>query len=220
MNSTEKTSYDVASESHLNRGIYDVREAARLIRADVSTVARWMIAVNRQPPLIGDGSSSLLSFVDLISAYVVHELRRRRVPLDVIRSGGTHLREALHTNAPFAHERLATAGKAFFAHIEDWVDAGKGGQAAFQEVVMPLLKPIEYGADHLAAIWFPHDEVWINPRIQAGAACVTNTRVPTAMLAELLHAGEVLSDIADDFALDEEQVLAAVAFEEGLGRAA
>jgi uncharacterized protein (DUF433 family) len=206
--------------SHLNRGIYDVREVARLIRSDTGTVARWMSGRRDASPLIGEGPGHLLTFLDLISAYVIRELRARGVPLREIRIGAKHLRGVLHTDQPFAHKDLATAGKAFFAHIGEWVDAGKGGQAAFQQVVRPLLKPIRYGADGLASIWVPRPEIWINPRIQAGASCVTKTRVPTAMLAALVRSGVDAADVADDYALNEAQVLAAVDFEESLDRVA
>lgn len=194
----------------LNRGIYDLVEVARLIRADPETVSRWA----RGPDgIVEPVGGRLFTFLDLISLYVVHELRKRKVPPRVVRSGARTLGEELKTKWPLAHRELATVGHSFFAYLDEWVDAGLRGQRAFQEIVQPLLRPIEYDANGLAAIWLPADQIWVNPKVQAGAPCLRGTRIPTALIHSLLDAGEDAEDIADDYGLGVAQVHAADDFE-------
>jgi len=194
----------------LGRGIYDLVEAAHVLRRNPETIARW---IRGPQPLHSAGDTRFLSFLDLISLHVISELVSRGVPKKEIRSGSDYLSEALSTDYPFAHEDLATAGVAFFGKVGDWVDVGKRGQGAFEIVVRDLLRPIEYGSDHLATIWRPESGVWVNPAVQAGAACVDGTRVPTRVIADLVKADEDPEDIADDLHLEAWQVEAALEYE-------
>lgn len=194
----------------LGRGIYDLVEAARLVKRDPETVARW---TRGREPLYPVSNTRLLSFLDVISLLVVSELVECKVPKREIRNGAQYLADTLDTEYPFAHEELATAGAAFFGNVGDWVDVGKRGQGAFEPVILHLLKPIEYGSDRLAAIWRPSSGVWVNPAVQAGAACVDGTRVPTRIIAQLVEAEEDPEDIAEDLHLELSSVEAALAFE-------
>jgi uncharacterized protein (DUF433 family) len=209
----------------LNAGIYDGAEVARLIRRDASTVASWTRparSTRARPPLLEpQHAGGLFSFLDLVSLYVISELLRRRVARDAIYRGGISLSQQLGTARPFAHKRLATAGRAFFADVDEWVDVGKWGQRVldFESMVKPVLRPITYRAD-FAATWQPHTSVLIDPRRQAGAPCIEGTRVPTAIILRYLASGENERDIADDLALRLDQVRAAQEFEQSLDRAA
>ena len=92
---------------------------------------------------------------------------------------------------------------------------------------MPLLEPIEFNDDGMAAIWRPRAEVWINPAVQAGEPCVDGTRVPTALIARLLPAyddkaasEEDIAEVSDDYRLSVAKVRAALDFEDSLNPAA
>jgi len=199
---------------HLDRGIYDVPEVARLVHADPSTVARWTTRQGPRSALVEPEEPGVLSFHDLISVYVIHELRSRHVRLSDIENGAAYLGRKLRTSRPFAHKKLATVGKSFFANVEDWVDAGQSGQMAFQEIIKPLMRPIRFGRDELASLWYPHEHVWINPLVQAGTPCIRGTRVPTATVAAM--ASEGAEAVADDLGLELIQVMAAISYERTL----
>ena len=198
----------------LGRGIYDIVEAARIVRRNPDTVARWTRSNHPLHPVEHD---RIISFLDLISLWVISELIRRGVPKREISAGGQYVAEQLDTSYPFAHQDLATVGAAFFgkdlSDIKDWVDVGRGGQGSFPVVIEELLKPIEFGADHLAIIWRPENGIWLNPGVQAGAPCIDRTRVPTRLVADLKTAGEHIEDIASDLNLDITQVSAALEYE-------
>lgn len=197
--------------SLLGRGIYDVVEVARLVGRDPETIQRW---TSGQPPLHRVETKPVYVFLDVISLWVVSELLKKNVAKSEIRSGSEYLAAKLETSYPYAHKALATAGAAVFGELGDWVDVGKRGQMAFKDAIEEYLRPLHYGTDGLAAIWRPAQGVWVNPEVQAGAACIDGTRVPTATLAALVAADEDPEDLAADFGLDLDQVRAALEFEQ------
>ncbi|WP_420612099.1 DUF433 domain-containing protein [Candidatus Spongiisocius sp.] len=198
------------TEPLLGRGIYDVAEVARIVRRHPDTVARWTRGAD---PLHHVESDRIISFLDVISLWVISELVMRGVPKREIRVGGEYVAEHVGTNYPFAHQSLATVGAGFFGKFREWVDLGKGGQRSFPEVIEELLSPIEFGPDLHASVWRPAEGVWLNPKVQAGTPCVDGTRVPTRAIADLEAAGDHIEDIADDLSLDIGQVRAAVQYE-------
>jgi uncharacterized protein (DUF433 family) len=201
----------------LNRGIYDSREVARLLRKHAELVARWTLDHPDRPALVPPSlDSQFFSFHDLISLLVVGELHERGVTTDDIRRGIQFLSEQLGTDRPLAHKKLATVGRSFFANVGDWYDAGKGGQGAFDLVIKPLLRPIEYDQSAMASLWRPHDRVALTPRIQAGTPCIDHTRIPTSAIRDMNLGGDSPEDIADEYELDVEDVLAAIDYEKSL----
>lgn len=198
------------TEPLLGRGIYDIAEAARIVRRHADTVARWTRGTD---PLHHVESDRIISFLDLISLWVISELIRRGVPRREIRTGGEYVARNVGTNYPFAHQDLATVGAGFFGKFKEWVDVGKGGQGSFPVVIEELLSPIEFGSDLHASIWRPAKGVWLNPEVQAGAPCIDGTRVPTKVIADLEAVGDHIEDIADDLSLNTTQVRAALQYE-------
>jgi uncharacterized protein (DUF433 family) len=204
----------------LNQGLYDPTEAAHVLRIHPDTLLGWTAVHRGRPALLAPSFESFFSFHDLVSLMVIAEMAHRGVPQAEIRRGIEHLSAELGTARPLAHRKLATVGRAFFADLGEWVDAGRGGQGAFPDVIRPLLRPIEYGADEMASVWRPLQRVWLNPRVQVGAPCIDRTRVPTRLIASLLQKGEDAGDIADDYEIDIEDVRAAESFEAGIRAAA
>ena len=203
---------------YLGRGIYDIKEVARLIQSGRARVEGWTRPHRDQPPLLSGELDGLFSFWDLLSLRVIAELVGRGVPRDHIARGAEHLTETLGTDRPFAHRDLATVGVGFFAKIADkWEDAGLRGQLAFQNVIDPLLEPITFNDANMASIWRPYEGVWINPAVQAGTPCVEGTRVPTHLLASLLGLDEPddedLAEVCDDYRLTADQIRAALHYE-------
>ena len=198
------------TEPLLGRGIYDVAEVSRIVRRHPETVARWIRGTD---PLHHVEDDRIISFLDLISLWVISELIRRGVPRREIRAGGEYVAEHVGTNYPFAHQGLATVGAGFFGEFTAWVDVGKGGQRSFPSMIEELLNPIEFGSDLHASIWRPAKGVWLNPEVQAGAPCVDGTRVPTRAIADLEAVGDHIEDIADDLNLNIAQVSAALRYE-------
>jgi uncharacterized protein (DUF433 family) len=201
----------------IGRGIYDPTEAARLVRVHPDALARWTTG---KYPLVTPAFERFFDFEDLVSLLVIAELWRRNVQTSEIRRGIEVLAEELGVDRPLAHidapKRLATVGRAFFANIGEWADAGKGFQLAFQPMIEPVLRPLEYDIHGMAHLWRPLELVTATPTVQAGTPCVEATRVPTTTVDGLVHVGEDIEDIAFDLDLEIEQIEAAVRFESAL----
>ena len=227
---------DDSAVCYLGRGIYDIREVARLLRVGRARIEGWVGTHRGDPPLLTGELDGLFSFWDLLSLRVIAELANRGVPRGDIERGASHLSGVLGTSRPFAHEGLATVGVGFFADVSGgWEDVGKCGQLAFQDMVQPLLDPITFDDSCMAAIWRPRQSVWINPAVQAGTPCVDGTRVPTQLLANLLETNKSgvngsggnksgvnrpddreLHEVCDDYRLTVQQVNAALDYEVAL----
>lgn len=201
----------------IGRGIYDPTEAARLVRVHPDTLARWTTG---KDPLVSPAFERFFDFADLVSLLVISELWRRHVETSEIRRGIEVLAEELGVDRPLAHidapKRLATVGRSFFANIGEWADAGKRFQLAFQPMIEPVLRPLEYGPRGMADLWRPIALVTAAPVVQAGSPCVEATRVPTATIDGLVRVGEDIEDIAFDLDLEIEQIEAALRFEAAL----
>lgn len=204
--------------SFLDRGIYDANEVARLVRVHPEKLARW--TTGGSPLVRPSFEQRLFDFEDLVSLLIIAELRRRHVELDEIRVGIEVLRDKLEVERPLAHidarRRLATVGRSLFAHFDEWADAGKRLQLAFQPVIEPVLKPIEYDTQGMAELWRPLRLVTATRHVQAGTPCIEATRVPTTTIADLVAVDEDPEDVAFDLDLEIEQVQAAVRFEAAL----
>lgn len=205
------------TSSLIGRGIYDPSEAARLVRVHPDTLTRWTTG---ERPLVTPAFERFFDFEDLVSLLVIGELWRRGVHTREIRRGIEVFAEELGVDRPLAHveapKRLATAGRAFFANIGEWADAGKGFQLAFQPMIEPVLRPLEYGTHGMANLWRPLDLVAVKPEVQAGTPCVEATRVPTSTIDGLVRVGEDIEDIAFDLDLEITQIEAALRFEAAL----
>lgn len=210
---------DSVTRSALNRGIYDAVEAAALLHVHPEWLVRWSVGPKA---IIPPEFRPAFSFVDLISLRVVKQLWDRRVAADEIASAHRFLADEFEVDRPFAHRRaqesLATAeGKLLsILDADHVVDAGRSGQGVFRAVVEPVMKGLEYDDRYMANLWRPRDRIWLNPRVQAGAPCVDQRRIPTAQVAGMVALGDSPHDIADDFDLSLKDVEAAVQFEASL----
>lgn len=207
--------------THLNRGMYDLVEVAHLLTTSTERVVRWSTPTRSRSAIVAPSLDPLFSFHDLISLLVVSKLSHRGVSNEDLSHGVNTLSAELGTDRPLAREEMrdsiATVGRSFFARLHgEWLDVGKGGQRAFPEAVIPDLRQVEYGDDHFAAVWRPLRGVWINPRVQAGAACIEGTRIPTAVIARAVAQGEPPEEVAEDYELNVAEVLGATRFERRL----
>jgi uncharacterized protein (DUF433 family) len=191
------------------------------MRVQPATLERWTTG---KKALLRPSVEFFFDFEDLVSLLVISELWRRNVRTNDIRKGIEALVEALDVDRPLAHadadadaaKSLATVGRSFFANVGEWADAGKGLQMAFQPVIEPVLKPLEYDMHGLAHLWRPLQNVTATPIVQAGTPCIESTRVPTSTIQGLVHVGESIEEIAFDLDLEIEQIEAALRFEAAL----
>jgi uncharacterized protein (DUF433 family) len=206
------------STGMIDQGMYDAAEVARFIGMGIDSVVGLSINSAHGPAVVPPTFRRLFSFADLLTFDVAKILTERGVSDRHLRAGVASLRVRTGQANPLALatvlDRLATSGVSFLAAFdsEDYEDIGAGGHGVFQNVVRLYLKTVSFGDAGQPISMSPAPRVTVNPKIQAGAPCVTGTRIPTATIADLLES-EDESDIASDFDISVADVRAAAAFE-------
>lgn len=159
------------------------------------------------------------SFSDLISLFVVRELRKKGVQPRHIREAEIYLRKKWKTDRPFVSDEIKTDGCGVF--IDDELVAGgqiesaeRHGQQVMREAIRERLTHVRYD-DGIAANWAPMPYVVVDPRVQFGEPVIEGTRIPTeSVLAMTSYAG--IEAIAAQLGIGKDQARAALAFERRL----
>lgn len=206
-------------------GLYTIPEAALLLDRHFNTVRSWVQKGLAPAPVhLAFGETTILSFHDLISLMVVRRLRDEGVELHSIRSAEEYLRTKWHFPRPYATERILTDGQGVFVALEHggYTSADRQGQETLAGVIREILHDVTYDAvTELADCWKRKDGlVALRPDIQFGQPCIVGTRLTTATVAELVHAGDKPEFVSESYSVPLPQIIAALEFEEDLRKAA
>jgi uncharacterized protein (DUF433 family) len=218
----------VASDQHPTRadlglGIYsleDLRTYLAYYADDASTgtlALTWLTeALNPVPGHVARRPD--YAFSDLISLFVVRELRRLGVRMGKIRQAEKHMRKTTGLERPFVHREVMTDGRDVWIVGDEphQVEAASGprGQQASRIALAAYLKSVQY-TDNVAATWIPADHVLVSPHVQFGEPVVQGTRVPTAAVADI--AASAGSDrAAARLGISQAEADAAIAFQRKL----
>lgn len=200
--------------------VYTVSEIAHYIHVHPLTARSWVRRISGRETELE--ASSGVSFFDLISAFVIRQLRMMGLSLQRIRRAERYLTEWCGPY-PFAHTVTWTDG----AHVlfdpfdptaqglpdSHLLSADELGQQASVEILRQYLRRIEYSPRGIAVAWHPTDAVELNPRRQLGQPCVTGTRIPTRALSLMYKAGEPPEDLASLFDIPRRAVVGALRWE-------
>jgi hypothetical protein len=97
---------------------YSIREAASYMRLPPTTLREWVSGPARVIQLAG-GRPPLLSFWNLVEAYVLAALRRRhQVPLQRVRKALRFLERELDTERPLIEQEFLTDGLDLFVEMD------------------------------------------------------------------------------------------------------
>lgn len=212
---------------------YGVAQVARYLGLSATTLRQWVLGRPYRTkageefsgPLIRlpDPSRPLLSFTNLVEAYVLASLRRKhRIKMHKIREALVYLEEKLGSEHPLATEQLETfGGSLFIRKYGQLLDLPEEGQLAMEEVLRPYLQRIEHDASGWAVRLFPvrHQAepdaprvVVIDPYVSFGKPIVAGTGVSVAILLDRFAAGESMAALAHDYELDIKQVEEAIRY--------
>jgi hypothetical protein len=165
------------------------------------------------------------NFADLISLFVVRQLRAEGVEPRHIREAEDYLRQKWQMDRPFVNGAdIQTDGVYVWADGEiagtptSIENASKRGQLALFEPVRASLRHVHY-RDTMACSWEPTRGVLLDPRIQFGEPVVAGTGIPTAAVAGIARRTDAntaakrlgISRVAANRAVKFEARLAAVA---------
>lgn len=214
-------------------GTYGIAEAARYLALKRSTLRSWVLGrspAESEPPSLPllelpDPGEPLLSFTNLVEAYVLAALRRRHgLKMRKVRKALLYLRQELGLRHPLATERLESDGTSLFLQrFGQLIDLPESGQLAIEPVLRPYLRRIERDETGLAARLFPlrrmsdaahaPKSVVIDPCIAFGKPVLTGTGVPTAVIFQRFDAGESIAELAEDYGFPPSQIEEAIRYE-------
>ena len=218
--------------SDLDRELYPVAEAARLLRVPQSTLRWWLegraVRGKQYPPVIREEAtgSGLVTWGEFVEAGYLKEYRSRSVPLPELRRFIDELRRELHVRYPLAHlQPYVSAHRRLVLALQKTAGLPPkfgivlevtSGQLLLGRAAESFIEHVEFSeeGDNSAVRVFPagkESPVVIDPRRSFGAPSIRGIR--TEALAELIDAGEPPEGVAEDFDLPVELVKAAVAYE-------
>lgn len=175
----------------LGQGLYSLSELRAYLtlegeRKDGERALYWLTeALN---PVEHRAKQPDYSFSDLISLFVVRELRKRNVPSNEIAKAEQWGRERFGIDRPFVRYDVATDGTDVCFEIDrdekkphSVESANRHGQRVLAEPIRDKLQSVRYteGREGVAYEWVPMDGVVLDPTIQFGAPVIAGTRVLT-----------------------------------------
>ena len=214
---------------------YRVTDAASYLGLPVTTLRAWSKGMNYTQkdgskgyfkPVFSlpDSDRSLLSYLNLVEAFVLSSLRRKHlIDLYKIRAAIDSLRERFNSAHPLAEHEFQTNGVDLF--VEEYgqlINVGSGGQLAMREVLEAYLTRVEHDPSGRAAKLYPFirligtdqpRNVVINPYVSFGKPVIAGTGLPTRVVAERFKAGDTIPQIAANYGRKEEEIDDALRYE-------
>ena len=212
---------------------YTFLAAARYLGMPQATLRYWVLGrTDRRAagsvvsePLIRApaGSSSLISFNNLVEAHVLRAIRTKDgVRMAAIRKAIGYAENALGIERLLLSDELRTSGQdVFLEQLRKLITLSRSGQMAMQQMLAAYLKRVDRDADALPFRLYPLRPAWsgdkktivIDPRISFGRPTVAGSGISTAALVDRFDAGEDLRTLAKDYRLDIAQIEDAVLYE-------
>lgn len=187
----------------IGKGVYSVREAARLTGVTPGRIRRWFSGYDfetkqghrRMPPVVPDDDRVVdgvlqLSFLDLVEIRVIDGFLGLGVPWRELRRSASVGAEMWATRHPFASLRFKTNGRRIFAKVHDQTGSEtllelSSRQHVFAQIVEMGLRGVEFDGNS-AVRWWPLGErrhIVIDPRRSFGKPIASISGVPAAILA-------------------------------------
>lgn len=186
---------------------YSLSEAAHYLRIPRSTLRAWVAGQAYRTDgaprffkpviILPDKHLALLSFINLVEAYVLDAIRREHeISLQKVRKAIVYLGERFGSRHPLAEQRFETDGiDLFVRQYGDLVNISHSGQLAMRKILEAYVRRVEWDPAGVVARLYPFTRKRMpdEPR-----AIVIDPRIPTAIIAERYKAGESVDQLADD----------------------
>ena len=152
------------------------------------------------------GRSFTVPFNALAEGYIVESFRRAGLPMARIRPAVEVLRQEIGLENALLSEKLRTDGAEILIENGDRdLVVVRNHQGVFRDVVDQYLQSIVYRegfVDFLRLPTFERIGVVVDPRRNAGQPTVDRIGVRVEDVVSRVRAGESMTDVADDFALE------------------
>jgi len=220
---------------------YTMAEAARCLELAPATLRSW-VAGREYPrgdevaffePLIArpDGSSTQLSFWNLIEAHVLRALRvKHSVSIKAVRHALDFAQRRLRLERLLLRRELCTeAGDLFLDKYGELINLSKSGQLAMKMMLQGHLERVDWGKEKWPIRLYPFSRrfpvpeevpplrasklIVIDPHISFGKPVIQRKGITTAVIADRIDAGESIQDLAEDYDLEPWEIRGAVIYE-------
>ena len=210
---------------------YSVSEVALYLHIPERTLRSWMYE-RRSPlpngkfaisaPLIepADNQGSKLSFYNLVEAHILKSTRERdEVPMNAIRDALDYAAPGSPQHPLITREFLTEGRYLFEERYGQLVNSTKQGQLAFGPIMSAYLDRIDRDTLKYPSAIYPFipqkpqsKVVVIKPGVSSGVPTIAGTGISIPILYGRFTAGDSISDLAEDYELDLEQVEDAIAY--------
>ena len=216
----------------LDRPVYGMGQAARLLGLRPDGLRRWIDGYERQgkqyAPVIRERRTGVdvVTWGEFVEAGYLREYRAKQVSLQYLRPVIGFMRERLGVQYPLATLRPYTSGKELALEAQEFVGLdpalsivvlGRDGSLKLADPAVAFLDKIEFNdAGGVAERLFPlgrSKPVVLDPDRGFGEPTVPTVGVRTEILAELVGSGEDPRCVAAVYAMSVEDVVSAVDFE-------
>lgn len=213
--------------------IYTVTEGAKYLRIPIATLRSWVSG--RQYPTRGTRgyfepliqrpnlSPSQLSFNNLVEAHILRALRLRyQVSIKNVRIALEYAQKKYGIERLLLNKDLlrSEAGELFLEKYGSLINLSRAGQLAIKELLRGHLDRVEWELPHMPARLFPFSSertngkiIVIDPFVSFGRPVISSKKISTAVIADRVDAGETIKAVADDYELEEREVMEAVVYE-------
>ncbi len=210
--------------------VYGFSEAARYLKIAQATLRSWIIGRSYPKdtgagyfkPLIkiSDKKLRLLSFNNLIEAYVLRALRQDHgVSIKALRTALDYAQSEFNIPRLLLSDDLrTTAGELFLQRYGELINLSKSGQLALRKMLEAHLQRIEWDRKFAIRLYpfIDFDKkklIAIDPTMKFGRPFISRKGISTSILVDRIDAGESTDAIADDYELDVNEVEMAILYE-------
>jgi uncharacterized protein (DUF433 family) len=199
---------------------YTIADAARYIGMKPSTVREWL---RGQRPIFKD-AKGLLSFMDLVSAHVLHTIRKGyHIPMRQVRKAADTLSKISGGLTYLAHRDFYHDDLNLFLILDErLVSLSEGGQYVDKEIIKQGLRQLEYGKDGFTDRFFPkangaeQSQFAINPKVNFGKLSLVRSGIGADAIRDRFIAGEKIVDLAEDYGAESDEIEEAIRWHERL----
>jgi uncharacterized protein (DUF433 family) len=209
---------------------YKFLEAAHYLKIAPATFRSWVIGRSYPKssgsgyfkPLIklSDPKKRLLSFNNLIEAYVLRSLRQEHgVSIKAVRAALDYAQAEFNIPRLLLSRDLPTgAGDLFLQRYGELINLSRSGPLALRKMLEAHLQRIE-GDSKVPVRLYPFIDfdfnrlIAIDPFIKFGRPVIIRKAISTSVVVDRIDAGESLEAVADDYDLEVNELEMAIPYE-------
>lgn len=221
---------EYSGDFRMDTPIYKFLEAARYLKIAPATLRSWIIGRSYPKsggsgyfkPLIKSANKkqNLLSFNNLIEAYVLRSLRQEHgVSIKAVRAALDYAQSEFSIpRLLLSRDLLTAAGELFLQRYGELINLSRSGQLALRKMLEVHLRRIDWDSK-LPVRLYPFIDfdlkklIAIDPSIKFGRPVIIRKAISTAIIIDRIDAGESLKAVADDYDLDMNEVEMAILYE-------